>query len=66
MSESRWVELFVQEVTNVTDNDQDQITDSLAVFGNIFVPAYLMYVVTRTKYAGFASPSGWIGSDGFH
>jgi len=66
MSESRWVELFVQEITNVTDNNQDKVTDSLAVFENDARLAYLMYVVTRTKYAGFASPSGWIGSEGFH
>jgi len=36
MSESGRVEFFVQEISNVTDNNQDKVTSSLAVFANDF------------------------------
>jgi len=49
MSESRWVELLVQEITDVTNNDQDQVTDKSATSKPKVMIAYLMYVVTKTK-----------------
>jgi hypothetical protein len=58
MCKGRWVELFVDEITNVTDDNQDEVADELVVYANDGCLAYLMYVVTKTKYAGLASPSG--------
>jgi hypothetical protein len=49
MSKGRWVELLVDEITNVTDNNQDEVTGNQLKFNLGTVLAYLMYVVTKTK-----------------
>jgi hypothetical protein len=49
MSEGRWVELLVDEITNVTDNNQDEVTENQLKFNIEKTLAYLMYVVTKTK-----------------
>jgi hypothetical protein len=48
MGKGRWVELFVDEITNVTNDNQDEVTTS-QLKSLLNAIAYLMYVVTKTK-----------------